>query len=60
MHRTGYAILVKDKLSSALVWHTFPEEGASDEPEILNPNEPIILRPNTFKVGTRIDIYERK
>jgi len=57
--RTGYAILVKDKLSSALRWHTFPESGNIEESTLLNPNEPIILRTNTFQIGTRVDIYER-
>ena len=55
--KTGHAILVKDKLSSAQIWHTF---GKGDKKGILlKPNEPLVLRTNIFKLGTRVDVYER-
>ena len=56
--RTGYAVLIKNKLSSARRWHTF---GSNDEEGvILDPNENLIIPATAFEVGTRIDIYERK
>jgi hypothetical protein len=57
LNRTGYAVLVKDKMSSARRWHTFGNE--DKEGTILSPNEPLVLATNLFNVGTRVDIYER-
>ena len=61
--RTGYAILIKDKLSSARLWHTYgmdKETGKMDKEGIrLNPNEPLVLETNCFQEGTKVEIYER-
>jgi hypothetical protein len=55
--RTGYAVLVSDKLSSAPVWHTF---GKGDkEGTRLLPNESLVIPASAFKIGARVDLYER-
>ena len=60
--RTGYAVLIKDKLSSARLWHTYGKgkEGEEDAEGVkLNPNEPLVLDTNSFRIGTKVEINER-
>ena len=54
--KTGHAIIVPDKASGGVKWHTF---GAGDEiGESLDLNAPLVFPPTAFQMGTRIEIFE--
>ena len=54
--RSGHAVVVTDKETGGVKWHSFGMNDDIGQP--FEINQPLSFPPTMFKVGTRIEIFE--